>query len=166
MNDFHYVPLSIPKTFPFSMTFNQNFTKYWLPVICWMGVILWMSTETFSTGNTSFWIEKILFLLFPGISSEQAELIHVFLRRAGHITEYFILGLLLFRAFRGGSAAPWNWRWFWGTLIVVVLWAAIDEFHQSFVPARTASIIDVGIDIAGGIVAQLVIAIGYRYRKK
>jgi VanZ family protein len=93
-------------------------------------------------------------------------LIRAFIRKAGHVIEHFILGLLLFRAFRGGSAASWNWRWFWGALIVVVLWAAIDELHQSFVPARTASIVDVGIDIAGGILAQLVIAIGYRYRKK
>ena len=80
--------------------------------------------------------------------------------------EYFILGRLLFRAFRGGSAALWNWRWFWGAIIVVVFWAAIDELHQSFVPARTASIVAVGIDITGGIFAQVVIALAYRYRKK
>jgi VanZ family protein len=148
------------------MTFFRNITRYWLPVICWTGVILWMSTETFSSGNTSFWVEKILFLLFPGISSEQAELINFFLRRAGHVTEYFILGLLLFRAFRGGSAALWNWRWFWGALIVVVLWAAIDEFHQSFVPTRTASLVDVGIDAAGGILALFVIGLCNRHGKK
>lgn len=147
------------------MTFIQNFKKYWLPVIC-LGVILWwMSTGTFSTGNTSFWVEKILFLLFPGISSEQTELINVFLRRAGHITEYFILGILLFRAFRGGSAASWSWRWFWGALIVVVLWAAIDEFHQSFVTARVASFMDVGLDTAGGIFALFVIGLRHRYKK-
>jgi VanZ family protein len=148
------------------MTFIQNFKKYWFPVIFWMCFISWMSTGTFSSQNTSFWVERILLFLFPGIPPEQADLTNLVLRKAAHVTEYFILGLLLFRAFRGVSVASWNWRWFWGALIVLVLWAALDELHQSFVPERTASIGDVGIDIAGGIVAQLVIAIGYGYRKK
>jgi VanZ family protein len=99
-----------------------------------MGVILWMSTETFSPGNTSFWAKRTLFLLFPGISSQQAEMVNIFLRRTGQVTGYFILGILLFRAFRGGSAGSWKWRWFGGDFIVVVLWAAIDEFHQSLFP--------------------------------
>jgi VanZ family protein len=148
------------------MTFIRNFKKYWLPLICWIGLTLWMSTGTFSFGNTSFWVERILLFLFPGIPPEQAKLINVFLRRAGHVTEYFILGILLFRAFRGGSAASWKWRWFWGALIVVVLWAAIDEFHQSLVPTRTPSSMDVGIDAAGGILALFVIALFHRHRKK
>jgi len=37
-----------------------------------------------------------------------------------------------------------------------VLWAAIDEFHQSFVPSREASIVEAGIDTAGGVLALLV----------
>ena len=147
------------------MTFIQKFPKYWLPVILWMCFISWMSTDTFSTGNTSFWVGKILFLLFPGFSAEQAKVINFILRRDGHITEYFILSLLLFRAFRSGSTASWNWRWFWGTLIVVVLWAGVDEFHQSFVPSREASIVDAAIDTAGGILALFVIALWYHHKK-
>ena len=51
-------------------------------------------------------------------------------------------------------------------LIVVVLCAAIDEFHQSFVPTRMGSYVDVGIDTAGGILALFVIALCHRHRKK
>ena len=148
------------------MTFIQNFKKYWLPVICWMGIILWMSTGTFSPQNTSSFLGKILSFLVPDISSQEAALIRAFIRKAGHVIEFYILRILLFRAFRGGSAASWNWRWFWGALIVVVLWAAIDEFHQSLVPPRTASLVDVGIDTAGGVLAQFVIALWHRHRKK
>ena len=148
------------------ITISQNFGKYWLPVILWMSFIFWFSTETFSAENTSFLVEKILPFLIPGISSEEAAWIHTFIRKAGHVTEYFILGLLAFRALRGGSTASWNWRWSFFSLIVVMLWAAIDEFHQSFVPTRSASPVDVGIDITGGILAQFVIALCYRYRKK
>jgi VanZ family protein len=147
------------------MTFIQKFTKYWLPVIFCMCFIFWMSTETFSVQNTSFYTERILSFLFPGISSQQVDLIHAFFRKAGHLSEYFILGLLLFRGFRGASMAFWNWGWSFLSLLVVVLWAAIDEFHQSFVPARTASLLDVGMDTAGGILALCVIALCHRHRK-
>jgi VanZ family protein len=131
-----------------------------------MGFIFGCSTETFSHDHTVTVVEKILPLLFPAISPEASLVVNFFLRRAAHLTEYLILGLLVFRALRGGSAASWNWRWSFGSLVAVALYAAIDELHQSFEPTRTASIVDVGIDIAGGILAQLVIAIGYRYRKK
>jgi VanZ family protein len=34
-------------------------------------------------------------------------------------------------------------------LIGLVLFAVSDEFHQSFVPGRTASLMDVGLDLIG-----------------
>jgi VanZ family protein len=147
------------------MIFNRNFIKYWFPVIFWMCFIFWMSTEAFSSRNTFSLIETVLRFLVHEISSKEIGLIHAFIRKAGHVIEYFILGLLLFRAFRGGSIALWNWRWSFFAVIVVVLWATSDEFHQSFVPTRTASLVDVGIDTAGGILAQFVSALWQRYRK-
>jgi VanZ family protein len=148
------------------MTFNRNFVKYWLPVIFWMCFIFWMSTETFSSQNTFSLVETVLRFLVPKISSQEMGLIHAFIRKSGHVIEYFILGLLLFRAFRGSSIVSWNWRWSFLAVIVVVLWAASDEFHQSFVPTRSASAVDVGIDTAGGILSQFVSALWHRYRKK
>ena len=147
-------------------TFNRNFIKYWLPVVFWMCFILWMSTETFSSRNTSALVETILPLLIPEISSQELALIHVFMRKLGHFIEYFILGILFFRAFRGGSTASCSWRWYFFAVTLIVLWAASDEFHQSFVPTRTASIVDVGIDTAGGILAQFVNGWWHRCRKK
>jgi len=144
----------------------QKLAKYWFPVISWLGLIFWFSTETFSDDQTASMVKEILVYLFPALSEEAFLLIHMFLRKAAHVTEYFVLGLLLFRALRGGSGASWNWRWSFFSLVVVVLWAAVDELHQSFIPARTASIVDVGIDITGGILAQLVIVLAYRYKKK
>lgn len=142
-----------------------SFVAYWLPVILWMGVIFWMSTETFSSENTSPFLGKVLLVLVPGISSQAAEWIHLVIRKAAHVTEYFVLGLLVFRAFRGGFASSWNRRWPFFTILVVVLFAVLDELHQSFVPAREASIVDVGIDTAGGFLAQLVIVLRHRSRK-
>jgi VanZ family protein len=148
------------------MTFNRDLIKYWLPAMFWMAFIFWMSTETFSSENTFSWLEMVLGLLIPKISSQELGLIHIVMRKAGHVTEYFILGLLLFRSFRGSSVSSWNWRWSFLAVVGVVLWAASDEFHQSFVLTRTASAVDVGIDTAAGILAQFVGALWHRYRKK
>jgi VanZ family protein len=146
--------------------FIRKFIKYWLPVIFLMCFIFWMSTETFSSQNTFSWTKIVLRFLVPNISSQEIGLINAFIRKAGHVIEYFILGLLLFRAFRGDFTVSWKWRWSFFAVIVVILWAATDEFHQSFVPTRTASAMDVGIDTAGGMLAQLVSAMWPRYRKK
>jgi VanZ family protein len=135
------------------MSFIRNF-KYWVPVLLWMSFIFWMSTGTFSAQNTSLIIEPILHFLMPSISQEKMAMIHGVIRKFGHVTEYFILGILLFRAFRGGSKELRNLRWAFSSLLVVVLYAASDEFHQSFVIARTASLFDVAIDTLGGILAQ------------
>jgi VanZ family protein len=142
------------------------FVLYWLPVILWMGFIFWMSTDTFSSENTSSMLGKILPFLVPEISPQAAELIHEFIRKTAHVTEYFILGLLLFRAFRGDSSASGTCRWPFLAFIVVVLFAVTDELHQSFVPTRGASYVDVGIDTAGGLLAQLVSVLRHCYWKK
>jgi VanZ family protein len=147
-------------------TFNRNLVRYWLPVILWMSFISWMSTEAFSSENTQSMVETILRFLVFNISPHQVDLFNALVRKAGHVIEYFILGLLLFRAFRGSSTAPWNWRWPLWTMAVVLLWAAGDEFHQSFVPTRTASIVDTGIDTAGGILSQVLTAFWFRYKEK
>ena len=146
--------------------FIQKFIKYWFPVICSMCFISWMSTESFSSQNTFSWTEMVLRFLASKISPQEIELIHAFVRKAAHFIEYFILGLLLVRAFRGDFTESWKWRWSLFALIVLILWAAIDEFHQSFVSTRTASALDVGIDTAGGMLAQLVGALWHRYRRK
>ena len=144
----------------------KNFVKYYLPVIFWMGFIFWMSTETFSSPNTFSFVETALRFLFLKISSREVDLIHAMIRKSGHVMEYFILGLLLFRAFRGGSTGSWNWRWSFFAVMLVALWAAGDEFHQSFVSTRTASVVDVVLDTAGGVLAQFAIIFWHRYRKK
>ena len=148
------------------MTFIQNFKKHWFPVIFWMAFIFWMSTETFSAENTSSVVEKAVTFLVPAISSQELDLVHAIIRKAAHLTEYFILGFLLFRAFRGGSSASWNCRWPFFAFIGVVLCAVSDELHQSFVPTRMGSYVDVGIDTAGGLLAQLVSVLRHCYWKK
>jgi VanZ family protein len=135
------------------MNYKMSF-KYWFPVILWVSFTFWMSTGAFAASATSGIIEPLLRYLMPHLSETEVKLIHGVIRKLAHLTEYFILGLLLFRAFRSDSAVLKTWRWAFYSLLAVVLFAAGDEFHQSFVGTRTASIIDVGIDTLGGFLAQ------------
>jgi VanZ family protein len=147
------------------MAFNR-YAKYWLPVICWMCVIFWMSTGTFSAENTSLIIKPVLLFLIPSISSQTLDMVHGLIRKSAHVTEYFILGLLLLRAFRGGSRESRALRWSFFSVLIVLFYAASDEFHQSFVSTRTASLIDVGIDTVGGILAQAVSVLWHHLSRK
>jgi len=124
-----------------------------------------MSTGAFSASNTSRIIEPILRYLMPHISETEVHVIHGALRKLAHVTEYFILGLLLFRAFRSDSADVKTWGWAFYSLLAVILFAAGDEFHQSFEATRTASIIDVGIDTLGGFLAQCMILLWNRLHR-
>ena len=130
-----------------------------------MGVIFWMSTGMFSSEHTSRFIVPILHFLFPWLLPQEVEMMHGLIRKAGHVTEYFILGLFLFRAFRSGSSRVWNLRWAIYSVIWIVFYAVSDELHQRFVSERNASLIDIGIDSVGGILSQIAITL-WHLRKK
>jgi VanZ family protein len=57
------------------------------------------------------------------------------------------------RGLRGG-ATGWKWSWGLKALLIAAAYAALDEFHQSFVPGRGGAAQDVLLDGAGAIVAQ------------
>jgi VanZ family protein len=118
-------------------------------------VISVFSTADFSSMNTSRFIGPILRWLFPGLSESRLAAIHFLIRKAGHLSEYAILALLARRAFVTSSRANTQRRWFELGLLLVTGYALLDEFHQSFVPSRTASIYDSAIDVAGGLTVLL-----------
>ncbi|MBM3133781.1 MAG: VanZ family protein [Chloroflexi bacterium] len=78
------------------------------------------------------------------------------LKKAAHFTEYAVLAALSARAFSAGR--PLRRGDLWRALLLTLLYAASDEFHQSFVPGRTGRLGDWGIDALGAGLALLVIA--------
>jgi VanZ family protein len=146
-----------------TMNFMLKF-KYWIPVVIMMACIYWMSTDALSSRSTMHIIEPILRFFAPSLSRKEILMIHGTIRKAAHVIVYLILGLLLFRAFRAGSNERRLYRWAGSSLVVVVLYAMTDEFHQLHVPMRTASLIDVGFDTLGGILAQCISVIYYDRR--
>jgi VanZ family protein len=124
----------------------------YLPLVVWLVFISYASSDSFNAGNTSRIIGPLVLWLFPNTSPETMATIHFITRKLAHFTEYAILGLLAARAFR---TSP---RWFLISAVLVVAYALIDEYHQSFVPSRTASVFDSMIDMAGGISALIFIS--------
>lgn len=84
-------------------------------------------------------------------------MVHFITRKLAHFTEYAILGFLAARAFRTSPRPAISSRWFLISLTLVITFALMDEFHQTFVPSRTGSFYDSLIDIAGGLTALLVV---------
>ncbi len=76
------------------------------------------------------------------------------MRKAAHVTEYAILTGLLFRALR--ELIDGFWKRAAVALVPAFVFASADEFHQSFVPSRTSSQIDVLIDYGGAIAGVLI----------
>src|SRR5438876_8177841 len=133
-----------------------RFVRYWMPAIIWMTVIFLGSTDMLSAEHTSRFLVPFLRWLDPQISLAALAAIQTVIRKLGHLTEYAILAMLLWRALRSGT----RWQMKMSILFLVAalasaIFAASDEFHQSFVPSRTASPTDVMIDICGALVGLL-----------
>ncbi|HMF56530.1 MAG TPA: VanZ family protein [Pyrinomonadaceae bacterium] len=128
------------------------------PLLLWLGLIFFASTGEFSAENTSLIIGPLLHWLFPNISDERVQLVHFIVRKLAHFSEYAVLALLAARAFINSSHDAINRNWFLISLLLIAVYALSDEFHQSFVATRTASIYDSMIDSSGGLVALLLLA--------
>ncbi|HEX8776264.1 MAG TPA: VanZ family protein [Pyrinomonadaceae bacterium] len=127
------------------------------PLLLWMALIFLFSTGELSASNTSRIVRPLILWLFPGTSEETLGIVHFLVRKAAHFTEYAVLALLAARVFLSSSQKPLRRRWFLCALLLVVLYALSDEFHQSFVPSRTGSVYDSLIDMAGGLTALLLL---------
>lgn len=99
--------------------------------------------------ETSEWVLRLLNWLHLDLESLKRHEALFYVRKLAHMTEYAILALLATYALRLQLEPPRLWLWAW---IGCVLYAATDEWHQSFVPGRGASVLDVGIDSLGALI--------------
>jgi uncharacterized protein YfiM (DUF2279 family) len=133
------------------------FVKYWGPVVAWLVVIAVASGDLMSAEHTSRFVGPFLRWIKPDVSVETIALIQFCVRKAAHLTEYAILAALWCRAIFSGTNLKWTKPMlFMSAWMVCVLVAASDEFHQSFVQSRGASLWDVAIDSAGAIFGLLI----------
>ena len=85
----------------------------------------------------------------------KADGIHYYVRKAAHMTEYFLLAIAIsFPLYVYGVRGIWLMIL---AGIVCVGFAGLDEYHQSFVDARTPAVKDVGIDSMGAFIGILLV---------
>lgn len=147
------------------LTPRRAFLWRYAPLVVWTGIVLFASTGTMSASNTSRIIEPLLRWLVPDISEARVEFVQFVVRKCAHFTEYAVLALLAARAFLPSSKGVLRRHWLAASLMLVVMVSLIDEFNQSFNPARTGTIKDSALDTVGGSTALLVLAL-WRARRK
>ncbi len=143
---------------------KQRIWRY-APLLAWMIFIFIASTGQMSASNTSRFIRPLVLWIYPNITEENLKFVHFMVRKASHFTEYAVLALFAARAFIGSSITFLRGRWFLSSLLLVIIYALSDEFHQSFVSTRTGTVYDSMIDTAGGLTALFVFYL-WRERKK
>ena len=149
---FFYKPLRVS---PLSDEESHWFLA-WAPVVIAIAVICVESTGTFSAQNTSSWLRPIFQNVFGVMSDRTWDSVHHFVRKSGHFVGYGTVGFTFLRAWlhtlsRDGVSSLLWWRLESSALAIVstAIVASCDEFHQSFLPSRTGTPIDVLLDTAG-----------------
>ena len=97
--------------------------------------------------------------LFPGITEAGLLWAHFLVRKAAHFTEYAVLALLAARAFLSSSNPVLRNPWWLVSFALVAACALLDEWYQSFVPARTGTIYDSLLDMTGGAFALALLSL-------
>jgi len=112
--------------------FKKTFFVYYFPALLWVGIIFYFSSiSDLKVGSAKiFW--EIVF------------------RKIAHVGEYVILAWLVFRIFRNLNGHGYG-RSFFSTLVIVFLYAASDEFHQTFIAQRSGNPVDVLVDVLGAL---------------
>lgn len=127
-----------------------------LPAALWYALIFWFSSKSaaVSGGQSGVLLSRALDGASPAFRAAgaelrafAAELLSFPVRKCAHMFLYFVLAALLLpaltslrrRGLRAGATLAWC-----GVL------AALDEYHQTFVPGRSGELRDVLVDLAGG----------------
>jgi VanZ family protein len=128
--------------------------RWWWPAIAMMAIIFIGSTDLGAMSHQSRLLLPLL--RWFGFGETAIHGIILAIRKLAHLTEYALLAIFVWRAWmlRPVFRPPVAWHWSEALLpfLICVGYALLDEFHQSFVPSRGASIWDVLIDVCGAVI--------------
>ena len=119
----------------------KEWLKRWGPAILVMGLI-------FVASNTS------------GSDIPKFGIYDLLVKKGGHMFGYALLAAAYFHALDNGKRKPRIL--FLLTVLLAVIYAASDEFHQSFTPGRSPAVMDVCIDAIGSIIGMAVLLLSRR----
>ena len=131
-------------------------------------MIVLFSTDTFSANHTGSLLLRLVHIFRPDVTLADLYVLHVFIRKGAHFSVYGFLSFLSFRSWRVTlpRRSPWTFTWSGLALLLTLAAASYDEFHQIFVPSRTASGYDVLLDMVGAVFVQTLIASFAPFNKK
>jgi VanZ family protein len=129
---------------------------WWAITVAWAALVFYLSTQAFSPNFSRTLLAWTLHLLQLRVSSGTFGLLHAFLRGLAHIIEYAIFALLLYGLPIEKKRGLWRPRRAAFCIVVASVYSLTDEFHQSLVFGRHASLLDCGLDTIGAALAMLV----------
>ena len=137
---------------------RPNLLRAWWPAAVWVAIIAFESTDFFSSEHTGNLLYTMLTRLFGDINLYNFLIFHHYLRKTGHVIGYGMLGLLLLRGWRAtfGQGRALLWRTSLLSWLGTAFVAAMDEWHQSYIPSRTGTWKDAVLDSVAGAVFLLV----------
>lgn len=132
--------------------FAKSAVARWLPVILWMVLIFVLSAQHHRPGPAP---HPVAVSSVPGEAVGQTEDVFDI---GGHLVLYAVLAACLWWALGQFGQLPARSRLAL-SLVGAVLYGATDEWHQSFVADRQASLFDLQVDASGALLAVVLIAI-------
>ncbi|WP_339227313.1 VanZ family protein [Oceanobacillus sp. FSL K6-2867] len=155
---------------------------YWLIPISWMSVIFYSSATPYENQDIKPLLGTMVDLSFLESISRPISFtynqsvisvntlgvngfVEFFIRKATHITVFFLLALFFYLAFRKTTNMK-QYHCLVYAFLLTVLYAMADEKHQGMTPNRTPYIGDVGLDSLGALLAVLVIVITWQKNKR
>jgi VanZ family protein len=116
-------------------------TKRVLVLLVWMAVIYWFSDQPNSNQVTENYFGDFNFSV----------------RKLAHFSEYAILFLIANWTLMASKIDRVRCKSAWLAVALAIGYALLDEWHQAYVPGRSAALGDVLIDASGAAVACILI---------
>jgi VanZ family protein len=120
-------------------------------------LIYYLSTGGFGSSFTLWVLSQILSLSQVHVSPGTLDFLNFLVRKLAHLTEYAVFAQLLYVSLLGGGELEWQPRAALWSAVIAGAYSLTDEFHQLFVPNRTASLVDCAIDTTGAILGLLLV---------
>ena len=137
----------------------------WALPIVWTLSIMTMSGNLGAPANTFVIFHWVMSWFTTALDSDTLNLYHFYCRKVLHVICYGLLTILWFRAWMVSFPERLKTNTFLALGLTLMV-AAADEGRQYFVPARTASFWDIGLDMSGGIFFLFLIACGWKFRNR
>jgi VanZ family protein len=120
-------------------------------------LIYHLSTAGFGSSFTQWVLSQILSLFQIHVSPGTLDFLNFLMRKLAHLTEYAVLAQLLYVSLIRVAELEWQPRAAFWSAVIAGAYSLTDEFHQLFVPNRTASLVDCALDTTGAILGLVLV---------